>query len=89
MYHRTLEYFQTQKDLSRRQARWSEFLSQYDFDIQCVKGEDNTVADGMSRYPDDIPECVLAAVMGLSRSREQPGVSGMEEAGDILHCPGP
>ena len=75
--HRTLEYFQTQKDLSRRQARWSEFLSQYDFDIQYVKGEDNTVADGMSRYPDDIPD-VLAAVMGLSRSREQPGVSGME-----------
>ena len=75
--HRTLEYFQTQKDLSRRQARWSEFLSQYDFGIHYVKGEDNTAADGMSRYPEDIPD-VLAAVIGLSRSREKPGSSGME-----------
>jgi hypothetical protein len=47
--HRTLENFDTQKDLSRRQARWMEFMSQYDCKIVYVKGEDNTVADALSR----------------------------------------
>jgi hypothetical protein len=46
--HKTLENFATQKDLSRRQARWMEFLSQYDCKIMYVKGEDNCVADALS-----------------------------------------
>ena len=50
--HRTLEYFNSQPNLSRRQARWSEFLSQYDFDIKYIQGESNEVADALSRLPD-------------------------------------
>lgn len=54
--HRTLENFETQKDLSRRQARWQEFMSQYEMDIIYIRGEDNTVADALSRLPlDDTP----------------------------------
>jgi hypothetical protein len=49
--HRTLENFSTQKDLSRRQARWMEFMSQFDAKIVYVKGEQNTAADGLSRIP--------------------------------------
>jgi hypothetical protein len=49
--HRTLENFDTQRDLSRRQLRWQEFLSQYDFCITYIRGEDNTVADALSRLP--------------------------------------
>jgi len=49
--HRTLENFNTQKDLSRRQARWQEFMSQFEMNIYYVKGEDNTVADALSRLP--------------------------------------
>ena len=49
--HKTLENFDTQRDLSRRQARWMEFLSQYDGKIVYVKGEENTVADALSRLP--------------------------------------
>ena len=51
--HRTLECFQGQRDLSRRQARWQEFLSEYDFDIVYVKGGDNTVVDALSRMPEE------------------------------------
>ena len=31
--HQTIRHIQTQKNLSRRQARWSEFLQDYDFEI--------------------------------------------------------
>ncbi|KAJ3491011.1 hypothetical protein NLJ89_g11382 [Agrocybe chaxingu] len=48
---RTLENFQRQKDLSCRQARWMEFMSQYDFKIIYVQGEANSVADALSRLP--------------------------------------
>ncbi|KAJ3553691.1 hypothetical protein NP233_g12588 [Leucocoprinus birnbaumii] len=47
--HRTLECFETQKHLSRRQARWMELLQQYNFEIVYIKGEENTVADALSR----------------------------------------
>jgi hypothetical protein len=46
--HKTLENFDKQKDLSRRQAHWMEFLSQYECKIIYVKGEDNTAADALS-----------------------------------------
>lgn len=49
--HRTLENFNVQRDLSRRQLRWQEFLSQYECTISYIKGEDNTVADALSRLP--------------------------------------
>ena len=51
--HRTLECFQGQRDLSRRQARWQEFLAEYDFEVVYVKGEENTVADALSRMPEE------------------------------------
>jgi len=49
--HKNLEYFQTSKVLSRRQARWSEILSAYDFVIELLEGSENP-ADGPSRRPD-------------------------------------
>ena len=49
--HRTLQNFDTQRNLSRRQLRWQEFLSHYDMTITYIQGEDNTVADALSRVP--------------------------------------
>ena len=53
MDHKTLENFNTQKDLSRRQARWMELMSQHDAKIIYIKGDDNCVADALSRLPTD------------------------------------
>ena len=50
--HKTLENFNSQKDLSRRQSRWMELMSQFDAKIIYIKGEDNCVADALSRLPD-------------------------------------
>ncbi|TFY53312.1 hypothetical protein EVJ58_g9520 [Rhodofomes roseus] len=55
--HWTLENFTTQKDLSRRQLHWQEFLAHYDLTIVYIKGEDNTVADALSRLPPEAFAC--------------------------------
>ncbi|KAJ2936688.1 hypothetical protein H1R20_g395, partial [Candolleomyces eurysporus] len=49
--HRTLENFHRQREFSRRQARWMEYMSQFEGRIVYVKGEDNTVTDALSRLP--------------------------------------
>jgi RNase H-like domain found in reverse transcriptase len=54
--HRTLENFDTQKDLLQLQARWMEHLSQFDMTIHYIRGEDNTDADALSRMPADTPD---------------------------------
>jgi hypothetical protein len=50
--HLSLKYLQTQPTLSQRQARWQEFLSQFDFEIVYKPGKQNTVADALSRRSD-------------------------------------
>jgi len=59
--HKTLLNFHTQRDLSRRQARWMEFLSIYDCKFIYVKGEANSVADALSRLPGLICHSTLGA----------------------------
>jgi len=49
--HKNLKYFQTSKVLSRRQARWAEILSSYDFTIEPLDGKRNP-ANAPSRGPD-------------------------------------
>jgi hypothetical protein len=39
--------------VSRRNARWLEFLSQFDFNIEHIKGRENVFADALSRIPTD------------------------------------
>jgi len=43
--HKNLEYFQTSKVLSQRQARWAEILSSYDFVIEHLEGIQNRQMD--------------------------------------------
>ena len=50
--HRNLEYWRTAQDLSRRQARWSLWLSRFDFTLTHKPGTTNTRADPLSRMPD-------------------------------------
>lgn len=51
--HRNLEYFMTKQKLSERQVRWAEFLGNYNFSLQFIKGSENGLADGISRREQD------------------------------------
>jgi hypothetical protein len=47
--HRNLEYWRTAQNLTRRQARWSLYLSRFDFRLTHKPGTANTQADPLSR----------------------------------------
>jgi transposase InsO family protein len=52
--HKSLEYFMTTKQLTARQARWAEALSEYYFIITYRPGKDNVQADALTRRNDDV-----------------------------------
>ena len=54
--HKNLEYFLSSKILNRRQSRWAEFISGFDFKICYVVGKSNTKADMLSRNPQHRPK---------------------------------
>jgi hypothetical protein len=57
--HKGLTYLLNQKNLSGRQARWLEKISSFDFEVVYVPGEENSVADTLSRiYSNDAPGTV-------------------------------
>jgi hypothetical protein len=47
--HNGLKYLFDQPNLNARQSRWLEFLSEYNFDINHIKGKENKVVDALSR----------------------------------------
>jgi CRISPR/Cas system CMR-associated protein Cmr5 small subunit len=54
--HRNLEYFMSTKLLNRRQARWSEFLSRFNFRITYRPGKHGTKPDALTRRSADLPQ---------------------------------
>lgn len=53
--HRNLEYFTTTKQLDRRQARWSEMLSRFNFKIVYRPGKKGQKPDALTRRSEDMP----------------------------------
>ena len=54
--HKNLEYFMITKQLSCRQAHWSEFLSRFNFAIQYCSGKLNNRADALTCQSIDFPQ---------------------------------
>ena len=54
--HKNLEYFISMKLLSRRQARWSEFLSRFNFKIVYRPGKAGAKLDALTRRSGDLPK---------------------------------
>ena len=49
--HKGLEYFMTTKKLIPRQARWAEFLSEFNFVVTYQSGKKNNKADALIKRP--------------------------------------
>jgi RNase H-like domain found in reverse transcriptase len=54
--HHNLTYFTTTKQLSRRQACWAQYLSNFDFVIYYRAGRLGTKPDALTRRPDIYPK---------------------------------
>ena len=59
--HKGLIYLLNQKNLTGRQARWIEKISEFNFEITYIPGSENVLADALSRiYSNDSPGTVRA-----------------------------
>ena len=56
----SLKYLFDQMDLNTRQARWLDFLSEYHFQLNHIKGKENKVANALSRRTHMIYEVTLS-----------------------------
>jgi hypothetical protein len=74
--HKPLLLLESQPMLSARQARWVEYITQFNFTWHYVKGEANP-ADCLTRVPDNLPAAVLSAV---TRSQGKKSAVGGEVA---------
>lgn len=54
--HKNLEYFMSTKLLNRRQARWSKFLSRFDFIIQFRASKLGRKPDALTMRSGDLPK---------------------------------
>ena len=54
--HKNLEYFMTSKLLNRRQDRWAEFLSRFNFKITYRPGKHGGMSDALTRRSGDLSE---------------------------------
>ena len=96
--HKGLIHLYNQKNLSGRQARWIEKISEFDFDIKYLPGVENVLPDALSRlYSNDAPGTVRApseyvqhAEVGLDSSMTElvsmPLLVGVE-AGSLSDTP--
>ncbi|KAJ6436050.1 hypothetical protein O9K51_11425 [Purpureocillium lavendulum] len=54
--HKNLRYFYKEQELSERQIRWAEFLSQFNFTLEWRPGKESELPDQLSRRAQDMPK---------------------------------
>lgn len=63
-----VSHFMSQPKLSSKQARWQEFLSEFNFILEYHPGSSNHVADALSRWANLATICSVAALSGSAVS---------------------
>jgi hypothetical protein len=75
--HKGLIHLLNQRNLSRRQARWNEKISMFDFEVIYVPGAENILSDALSCiYSFDAPGTVRAASEYTEHDDTAPGIVG-------------
>jgi hypothetical protein len=69
--HRGLEYFRSKQNLNRRQARWAEFLEEFNFKVQYRPGKQGTKPDSLTRRTGDLPEHIAGTAAAAPPSGSQ------------------
>jgi hypothetical protein len=67
--HNGLKYLFDQPTLNPRQSRWLEFLCEYDFEINHVKGKENKVTDALSRRVHELHATTISMYQNDIKSR--------------------
>jgi hypothetical protein len=75
--HRNLRYFYTEKQLTKRQVRWLEYLSGFNFKLEWRPGSQGGRTDALSRREQDLPadgadERIRARFQRLFRKNQLP-----------------
>jgi hypothetical protein len=68
--HQSLRYLDTKKELSGRQARWSEKLAPFKYIIKYKKGTLNKVPDALSRRPDLENNAIVSTVPNVPNNND-------------------
>ena len=76
--HQNLEHFITTKQLNRRQARWAEFLLEFNFRIIYRPGKESEKPDTLTRLAQDRPK-------GFDNSRQQHQFQTLLKADQLDH----
>ena len=50
--HKNLQYFRQPQKISGRQARWTEYLQEFNYSIKHIPGHENTIANLLSCQSD-------------------------------------
>ena len=69
--HKDSEYFISSKLLNRRQARWSEFFSKFNFQITYRPGSLNNKADVFTRQSGDVPKKIISSSISVANNVEK------------------
>ena len=76
-------YFQTQKKLSPKQARWQDFLAKFDYRLEYKPGKANVIADALSRKT-ELTTLSMSQLKPVLVSRIKKGLQQDPLAKDLL-----
>jgi hypothetical protein len=86
--HKPLKYLRTQANLSPRQSRWLETISEFYYEIRYIKGKENVMADTLSRmYSNESKGVVRAKSEYIHEDFEDERLSRVEPEEKTLTSP--